>query len=180
MSNFEEWAEQKDFGLDYPIVESTASNRYSIEVNYRSSFDEVVENFAKLVLGYVSAAMKNCGYHVKVVFNNNPLRTLVSTRNWDDGEWVGIVTFNPHENCFILAKGSYNKDRKSISVHSSRKCTSKSAAEIVKDLRNDMEKLKKDKPVGSNTLQPAQLKRGPKPTHMTKLKNMKGPWEKTI
>jgi hypothetical protein len=124
--------------------------------------------------------MKNCGYHVKVVFNNNPLRVLVSSRNWDDGEWVSVVTFNPEMNCFIIAKGSYNKDKKTVSIHSSRKCDGKSASEITKDLRNQMEKVKKEKPIGSNTLQPANLKRGPKPTHMTKLKKMTGPWKPKI
>lgn len=176
---FKDWVEMKDFGEDAPKIlnESTASSRYSIEVNFRSTMDEVMEAYAKLSLGYVSAAMKNCGYHTKVVFNDSPLRVLVSTRNWDDGEWVGIVTFNSKDHCFIIAKGSYSKDRKTVSIHSSRKCEAKSAAEITKDIRNFMETIKREKPVGSNTLHPAQLKRGPKPTHLKKLKKVSGPYK---
>lgn len=176
---FDEWMEKRDLGEDAPKIlnEAVSSSRYSVEVNYRSSMDEVIEGFAKLTLGYVSAAMKNCGYHTKIVFTSKPLRCLISTRNWDDGEWVGLVTFNDNDNCFIIAKGSYNKDRKTISIHSSKKCTAKSAAEIVRELRNYMEHLKKETPRGSDTLQPAQLKRGPKPSHLKKLKKVQGPWK---
>jgi hypothetical protein len=165
-NTFEEWIENKD-GL--PKLNED-SNRYSIEVNYRSTIDEVIDNFAKLVLGYVSAGMKNCGYHTKIVFTDKPFRVLVSTRNWDDGEWVGVALYNHHHSTFVLAAGHYNKDRKTVSVQKSHRIDSKSAAEICKELRNLMEKLKKESPRLSNSLEPVKLKRGPKPTHLKKLK----------
>lgn len=179
MTEFEEWFESRDLGEDAPKIlnEANQSNRYSVEVNYRSTMEEVLENYAKLVLGYVSAAMKNCGFHTKCVFSDKPFRVLVSTRNWDDGEWVGIVTFHASENCFVVAKGSYNKDRKSVSIHSSQKCNAKSAADITRELRNHMEKLKRENPVGSNSLNPAKMKTGPKPMTMKKLKSISGPFQ---
>jgi hypothetical protein len=71
------------------ISEAVETSRYSIEVNYRTKKDEALEGFAKIALGYVSAALKNHNYHTKHVFSEKPLRLMVSTRNWDDGEWVG-------------------------------------------------------------------------------------------
>lgn len=174
MSLFEEWVAGKD-GLP-PLTEST--NRYSVEVNYRTSLDEVTDGFAKLVLGYVSAGMKNCGYHCKTVFTDKPFRVLVSTRNWDDGEWVGVVCYNPQHRCFVVAAGYYNKDRKTVSIQKSRKCDGKSAAEICRDLRNYLDKLKRESPRSSGTMEPAHLKRGPKPSHMQKVKKFKSPFSK--
>jgi hypothetical protein len=178
-SKFYEWLEAKDLGSDAPKIlnEVASSSRYSVEVNYRTDLKEFIEGFAKISLGYISAAMKNCGYHAKIYFNDHPYRVFVSTRNWDDGEWVGVVVFNPDKKCFVLAKGTYNKDRKTVSIDSSRECAGKSAAEVVRELRNHMEKLKKDKPRGSSTLEPAKLKRGPKPTHLKKLSKISGPWK---
>ncbi len=178
MEPFEIWAENKDLGDHAGIINETSKMaRYSVEVNYRTTFKEAVDAFAKLSLGYASAALKNCGYHVKTLFTAEPYRVLVSTRNWDDGEWVGMVVFNHKENCFVVGEGSYNKDKKTVSIHKSKKCDAKSAAEIVKELRNLMEKLKRENPVRSGTLQPAQLKRGPKPSMLTKLNKLSGPWK---
>lgn len=172
---FNEWLEHKT--LSKTLTESLQANRYSIEVNYRTKIDEVHDAFAKLCLGYISAGMKNCGYHVKVLFTSKPFRISVSTRNWDDGEWVGLAVFDHNANKFVVAKGTYNKDRKTVSIHSSKKCQGVSAAEVVKELRNLMEELKRTPPKGSNTLEPAQLKRGPKPTHLKKLKKVSGPFK---
>jgi hypothetical protein len=172
--NFNEWIENKDPEL-IPLQET--STRYSVEVNYRTTFEEAIESYAKLCLSYVSAGMKNCEYHVKTIFNEKPFRVIVSTRNWDDGEWVGIVAFNHKEHCFIIADGHYNKDRKTVSIQSNKKCSGKSASEITKELRNHMEKLKKQKPRGSDTLEPAKLKRGPKPQFLKKFKPLTGPWK---
>jgi hypothetical protein len=174
---FEEWLDDK-YGT--PLNEAMQTSRYSVEVNYRSKTQEVVDSFAKLVLGYVSAGMKNCGYHTKVMFTDKPFRVLISTRNWDDGEWVGCVTFNHESGQFVIVKGVYHKDRKTISVHNSRKTDSDSAATIVRELRNLMESLKRTKPHGSNTLEPVQLKRGPKPTHLKGLKKVTGPWKPNL
>ena len=74
---------------------SEDSTRYSVEVNYRTSTDEALDHIAKVTLGYVSAAMKKSDFHVKQVFEEKPLRIMVSSRNWDDGEWVGLISWNP-------------------------------------------------------------------------------------
>ncbi len=67
MSNFNEWLESKD--PDMPLDEASGSARYSIEVNYRTSFEEAVNGFAKLTLGYVSAALKHSGFHIKNIYD---------------------------------------------------------------------------------------------------------------
>lgn len=171
---FNEWLEKKEPEL-IPLNED--STRYSIEVNYRTSMDEAIDAFAKLSLGYISAGMKNCGFHVKNIYDKKPYRVIVSTRNWDDGEWTGIALFDEKERCFIIAKGHYNKDKKTVSVIGSQKCTGKSASEICKELRNVMEKLKKEKPRNSSTLEPVPMRRGPKPKYMQKINKVQGPWK---
>jgi hypothetical protein len=176
--DFNLWLEQHELGKG--LTESLQTNRYSVEVNYRTKMEEVVDSFAKMVLGYTSAGMKNCGYHTKVMFTDKPFRVMISTRNWDDGEWVGIAAFNHESKCFIIAKGSYNKDRKTVSIVESKKTTAFSAAELVRELRNLMEELKRATPRGSNSLNPADLKRGPKPTHLKSLKKAKGPFKVNI
>jgi hypothetical protein len=175
-NKFEEWLEMKDPNL-IPLHETT--NRYSVEVNYRTSLDEVTDGFAKLCLGYVSAGMKNCGYHVKNIFDERPYRVLISTRNWDDGEWVGFLAYETRgtKKAFLLGDGHYNRDRKTVSVQHCHNCNSENAAEMCKDLRNLMEKLKKKNPRGSNTLEPAPMKPGPKPSYLKKLKKLTGPWK---
>jgi len=142
--------------------EATTATRYSVEVNYRSKVKEVLEAYAKIVLGYVSAALKQNDYHVKQVFDESPMRIIVSTRNFDDGEWTGIVLFNPHKECFIVAKGFYNKNRKTVSIQGSKKCDGDSAAEITKEIRNVMHNLKGKKDRYREKLRPVPLKRGPK------------------
>lgn len=146
------------------LLEASTSTRYSVEVNYRSNMKEVAESFAKIALGYVSAAMKQNGYHIKHVYDDKPIRILVSSRNWDDGEWVGIVTFNPdHEGgCFVVSKGFYNKDRKTTSIQSSHKCSGNSASEIAQELRNIMHELKDKPDRHQEKLKGVPMKRGPK------------------
>jgi hypothetical protein len=143
-----------------PMLESTAS-RYSVEVNFRSKTQEVLEAYAKIVLGYVSAAMKQNNYHVKHVFEQAPVRILVSSRNWDDGEWVGIALWNPEHSCFMIAKGFYNKEKKTVSIQSNKKCGD-SASDITSELRNTMHSLKGTKDRYVEKLKPVPLKRGPK------------------
>jgi hypothetical protein len=153
MKSFEEWKQ---------INESVEVSRYSVEVNFRTNLEEALEGFAKITLGYVSAALKKHGYHTKHVFTEKPLRLLVSSRNWDDGEWVGAVTYNPQSHCFYLSKGFYNKNRRSISIENSQKCEGKSAAEITKELHNMMHSLKDEPNKHVEKLKPVPLKRGPK------------------
>lgn len=146
------------------LTEATTSSRYSIEVDFRSKIKAVLQNYAKIVLGYVSAALKQNNYHIKHVYEQEPVRIMVSSRNFDDGEWVGIISFNPdHEGgTFVISKGFYNKDRRTISVQSSSKCKGDSAAEIAAELRNLMHSFKGLKDRHQDKLKPVPFKRGPK------------------
>ena len=139
-----------------------ADTRYSVEVNFRTRTNEVVRNAAKITLGYASAGLKRKDFHVKQVFEESPLRILVSARNWDDGEWVGVVSWNEEHSCYIVSKGFYNKDRKSVSIQESKNCNAENAAEIVSEMINMMHDLK-DKPDRHvEKLKAVPLKRGPK------------------
>jgi hypothetical protein len=113
-------------------------------------------------LGYISAALKKAGYHTKHVYTEKPLRLLISSRNWDDGEWTGCVTWNPDHKCFILNKGIYNRDRQTISITKSEKCSGNSASEITKEVINTMHHLKDQPDNHREKLKPVPLKRGPK------------------
>ncbi len=153
LTTFEEWQ-----NLD----EGTSHTRYSVEVNYRTTAEEAMESFAKIALGYVSAAMKNYNYHVKHVYTEKPVRILVSTRNWDNGEWVGVVSWNQKEKCFVVSKGFYNKDRRSVSIQHSEKCKGEDASEITKHLQNLMHSFKGQKDRWEPKWKAVPLKRGPK------------------
>lgn len=144
------------------LTEAAETSRYSVEVNYRTTSKEALEGFAKVALGYVSAALKNHGYHTKHVFTEKPLRLLVSKRNWDDGEWTGVVTWNHEHNCFVISKGFYNRERRTVSLQQSQKCTGDSAAEVAKELHNMMHNLKDQPDRHLEKLKPVPLKRGPK------------------
>lgn len=143
-----------------PINES--DTRYSIEVNYRSKTDEILRNAAKIVLGYASAALKKADMHVKQVFDEEPIRILVSSRNWDDGEWVCVASWNPSQKCYIISKGFFNKMRKSVAVQHSQKCDADNAAEIAAAVRNMMHSLKDTPDRHFEKLKKVPLKRGPK------------------
>lgn len=150
------------------LSEASTATRYSVEVNFRSEKKEVLEAFAKICLGYVSAAMKQNGYHVKQVYEESPIRIIISTRNWDDGEWVGMVHYHPDHDggCFVVSRGFYNKNRvpPTISVQSRKKCDGDSAAEITREMRNLMHQLRKepDQTRQRQKLKAVPLKRGPK------------------
>jgi len=157
MMLFNEWIKQR-------VISESDASRYSVEVNYRSKIKDVLKSYAKITLGYVSAAIKQNDYHVKQIFDQDPIRIMISTRNWDDGEWVGMVHFHPDHDggCFVISKGFYNKDRKTVSVQKSTKCSGDNAADIVKELRNMMHQLKNSKDRHTEKLKPVNLKRGPK------------------
>lgn len=155
MISFISWLKQKS-----DLNEN--NTRYSVEVNFRTKTDEVLKQAAKITLGYVSAALKKTNYHVKQVFEEDPLRILISSRNWDNGEWVGLVSWNHQHNCYVISKGFYNKDRKSVSVQSAKKCEAENASEIFAQVKNMMHELK-DKPDRKvQQLKKVPLKRGPK------------------
>jgi hypothetical protein len=176
MKSYHDWKKEKS--LDQ-VVETTSlkewfaqtlneanstAARYSVEVNFRTQIKEMLEGYAKICLGYVSAAMKQSGYHVKHVYDQKPIRIIVSSRNWDDGEWAGLVYFHPDHDggTFIIAKGFYNKDGKTISMQSRTKCKGDSAAEITTELRNLMHSLKGKPDRHQEKLKGVPLKRGPK------------------
>jgi len=168
MLNFRDYIGEQTVGDILLIVhadelnEGAEATRYSVEVNFRSKPDEVLDGFAKIALGYVSAGLKQHNYHVKHVYAETPIRILVSSRNWDDGEWVGLVSWNAEQKCFIVSKGFYNKDRKTVSVQSSEKCKGDNAFEITKQVYNMMHDLKGKPDRHLEKLKPVPLKRGPK------------------
>lgn len=153
---FSDWAQKRQL--------NEGATRYSVEVNYRTKTKEVLEGFAKIALGYASAGLKKQGYHVKQIFEEKPMRIIVSSRNWDDGEWVGMIAYNSKEDsgCFIISNGFYNKDRKTVSIQRSEKCKSDSPSEMVKDMINMMHKLRDKPDRQQEKLKPVNLKRGPK------------------
>jgi hypothetical protein len=144
--------------------EAASNSRYSVEVNYRTKAEEVLSGFAKIALGYVSASLKKNGYHVRQVFEESPIRILVSSRNWDDGEWVGMVSYRPEGSggYFLMSNGFYNKDRKTVSVQRTQRCSDDTPAGMAKELINMMYGLKSQKDRKTEKLNPVHLKRGPK------------------
>jgi hypothetical protein len=138
------------------------NSRYSVGVDYNTNIKDILNGFAKISLGYVSSGMKKAGYHVKMVFDKEPYRVMVSSRNWDDGEWIGTVSFNAESNCFIISRGFYNKDRKTVAIQKSEKCKFDNPSEIVKELKSLMNDLKNKKDNHQEKLNPVKLKRGPK------------------
>lgn len=155
MKDFHGWLTDKS-------ILSEADTRYSVEVNYRTKTEEVLDHAAKIILGYASAALKKADFHVKQVFEESPNRILVSARNWDDGEWVSVASWNPHHNAYVLSKGFYNKDRKSVSIKDSKICDCGNASELVKEITNLMHQLKDEPDRHIQKLNPVPLKRGPK------------------
>jgi len=156
MKSFIKWLIDEETNLQ------EGNTRYSVEVNFRTNTEEILKNYAKISLGYVSAALKKKDYHVKQVFDESPIRILISSRNWDNGEWVGIVSWNPKKSCFIISKGFYNKGRKTVSVQSSQRCNGDNASDITRQVINLMHNLKGKKDRHSFKLKKVPLKRGPK------------------
>lgn len=149
----------KKIGL---INEAVETSRYAVDVNYRTTMEESNHGFAKIALGYVSAALKKMGFHVKLVFSEQPLRIIVSSRNWDDNEWVGMISYNSSLGFFVLSKGYYNRSKKTVTVMSSSKLDGpKSASNMAEKLKKSMDELK-SAPARKNSEIKMDLKRGPK------------------
>jgi hypothetical protein len=144
------------------LNEKVEAARYAVQVEFRTTMDEANFGFAKIALGYVSSALKKMGYHVKLVFTEKPLRVIVSSRNWDDGEWVGMISYNSQQNIFVLSKGHFNKSDKSVSVKSSsampKPFSGQHMSEKLKSMMDDIKKLPAHKRQEINI----NLKRGPK------------------
>jgi hypothetical protein len=149
----------KKFSL---LNEKVEASRYAVEVDFRTTQDEANFGFAKIALGYVSSTLKKMGYHVKLVFSEKPLRVIVSSRNWDDGEWVGMISYNSQHNVFVLSKGNFNKSDRTVTLQKStaieKPFSGKNMSEKLKSLMDD---LKKEKPVKKMEIN-IKLKRGPK------------------
>ena len=154
MKTFESWAFQQ-------LNEATTA-KYSIEVDFRTDVKDTLESFAKICLGYVSAVLKAHDFHIKQVYDEKPIRLLISQRNWDDGEWTGIISWNTEHRCFVISKGFYNKDRQTVSIQKTEKCAGDSAADVAKHIRNMMHELKDEPDRHKSKLKPVPLKRGPK------------------
>ena len=166
--NFKDYLRTDSFTIEDSfqsvVLEYTTASRYSVDVNFRTKIKEVLEAYAKISLGYVSAALKQNGYHIKQVFEESPLRIMVSSRNWDDGEWAGMIHFHPDHDggTFVISKGFYNRDRNTVSIQSSVKAEGDSAADITKQVRNMMHNLRGQKDRHIEKLRPLPMKRGPK------------------
>lgn len=144
------------------LNEAVESSRYAVEVNFKTTIEEVNHGFAKIALGYVSAALKKMGFHIKLVFSEKPLRVIVSTRNWDDGEWVGMISYNNALGCFVLSKGYYNRMKKSVNVVGSERITGTiNSAGLTEKIKAEMEKLKHLPDKKKQDIQ-LKMKRGPK------------------
>lgn len=154
MQTFVNWLKQS--------VITESETRYSVEVNFRTKTDEVLKSAAKITLGYVSAALKKNNFHVKQRFEEEPYRIMVSSRNWDNGEWVSSVEWNQEHKCYIISKGFYNKERKTISIQSHKKCDADNASEITNIIKNQMHELKDVPDRHMEKLKKIPLKRGPK------------------
>lgn len=158
MDTFIGWLRQHDTTLN------EASTRYSVEVNFRTKLKEVMESYARIALGYVSAALKQSDIHVKQVFDDGLIRILASSRNWDDGSWVVVVSWNPHHNCFVMTKGFFNKMNKQVSFKSGSevRCKTDNASEITTQIKSLLHQLKDQPDRHVEKLKRVPLKRGPK------------------
>jgi hypothetical protein len=152
MKSFNEWK----------LEESVDASRYSISVNYRTNPEEVLDAYSKISLGYISAAMKNYGFHTKHVFTEQPYRLIVASRNWDDGEWVGLVSWDHKNKCFVISRGFYNKANKTASIIKTEKCAGTTASEVSKELYKLLQDFKEQPDRFKEKLKPVSLKRGPK------------------
>ena len=168
--NFKEWLNYSQVDEDTSISECLGSllnenkntTRYSIEINFLTKKDEAIDGFARMVLGYISAAMKKQGYHVKKVLDEKPFRIIISSRNWDDGEWTGLVSYNSDSGCFMISKGFFNRDRGTVSVQNTKTCSGDSANQITKELLGMMRKIARHPDRHFAKLKPVHQKRGPK------------------
>lgn len=128
---------------DQQLNEGSQNSRYSVEVNFDTTKDDCLTAYAKIMIGYVSAAMKKMNYHVKLVFSHKPLRLIVASRNWDDGEWVGMVSYNDEKDHFTISKGFYNKLNKTVAIQETEVLENPVNAKIMslklRDMMKDLE-----------------------------------------
>jgi len=136
-------------------------SRYSVEVNYRTNIKQVSSATAKIILGYVSANLKN-EYHVRQIFDEEPVRIFISARNFEDGEWIAILSFNPETRKFVISKGFYRKDTKVVRDISGQNANGNNGAELATEMRGIMVSFENKPDQHQPTLKPLNLRRGPK------------------
>lgn len=162
---FKNWLEIKDINenTDFGLYESTSA-RYSVEINYKTTQAEATDGFVKIVLGFISAALKARDYHIKQVLDEKPYRIVISSRNWDDGEWATLLYFHPEWNGgkFIICTGFYQKDTGMVAVKTKEEVKANNAAEITRQVIQTMEDLKNKPDRHQEKLKGVPMKRGPK------------------
>lgn len=145
------------------MILAEQTTRYSIDMNYRTSIPEIIDGYAKLLLGYLSAALKSQNYHIKLVLDAKPMRITISTRNWDDGERAAVISFHEPSKKFIFSKGFYNKTSRTVALDQSHKTLQgTSAAELMKEIIPLIHQTEKEEPQPPK-LNPIRHKTGPKP-----------------
>ena len=73
-----------------------------------------------------------------------------------------MALWNPQDKCYIMSKGFYNKDRKSVSVQQSKKSDAVNASQITQELKNMMHSVKDQPDRHVEKLKKVPLKRGPR------------------
>ena len=73
-----------------------------------------------------------------------------------------MVSWNKEHKCYILSKGFYNKDRRTVSVQDNKYLEAENASDITSKIKNVFHELK-DKPDRHvEKLKKVPLKRGPR------------------
>jgi len=123
------------------------SSRYSVQIDFQTTAEKAHDDFAKLVLGFLSAALKAKNFQVKKVFEKEPIRIVVSSRNFQEGEIIAVVSHHNDDSCFVYTKCYYNKDRETATKISSEKIPGdNSASSIFKFVYAKMNSIKDEKP----------------------------------
>jgi hypothetical protein len=144
------------------LTEATTASRYSVDVNFRTTMKEVDTAAAKIMLGYVSAALKQNGFHVKQLYEEPPIRIIISGRNFEIGEWVSLLIFYPDKGGrFVIAQGFYTNQR-TVAIQSHRDSKSESPNSLAAEMRNVMNELRSKPDRYQQKLKPVPLKRGPR------------------
>ena len=73
-----------------------------------------------------------------------------------------MISFNPNHHGFIMSKGFYIKERKTVAVQKWEPNKGTSASDLAGELRNMMHSLKDTPDRHLDKLKPVPLKRGPK------------------
>lgn len=166
VESYESWLAYRELfdAAERGLLLERTGVRYAVDVNYRTNMSEVMDHYAQLCLGYLKKALNSHGYSVKQVYSVKPYRLIVSTRQWQDREWVGVVNFDEETSSFVWHAAVYDKGRKSAKIPDghSKKLNGRSASALFDELNPLLRELK-DRPLRyGEPLKPAPRKRGPK------------------